>query len=224
MKKPVLSICLVLALGSAARGLTLSGSVNNINAPIPDGDLNGYQSSQSFSGVIGVVSHLTLNLNITGGFNGDLYGYLSHGGSAAILLNRVGRSGSNSVGYPNTGFSINFDDGGANDVHFYQSVSYSLNGSGQLTGTWQPDGRNVDPLSSGATLAAAARSNMLGTFNGMDPKGVWTLYLADVSSGSESTLVSWSLTATVIPEPSSALLFTVGFAGLVLLIRRPLRA
>ena len=49
----------------------------------------------------------------------------------------------------------------------------------------------------------------------MDPNGLWTLYLADVSPLGESTLVSWGLTINV-PEPGSAMLVLVGLtAGLL---------
>src|SRR5205814_3076743 len=121
------------------------------------------------------------------------------------------------AGYNDTGFgpdaSLNkfrLDDTTGQDVHFYRSFSYTLNGSGQLTGQWQPDGRGIDPASSGATFSAAPRNSMLSVFNGMDPNGMWTLFIADVSGGNESTLVSWGLgLSTVVPEPAS-----VAFVGL----------
>jgi hypothetical protein len=98
-----------------------------------------------------------------------------------------------------------------NDVHFYQAVSYALNGSGQLTGTWQPDGRLVSPLSSGAIIAGAARGNQLGVFDGMDANGTWTLFAADLSPGGISTLTDWSLVITTVPEPDSLAL--IGWCG-----------
>ena len=67
---------------------------------------------------------------------------------------------------------------------------------------WQPDGRTLDPLSPGSAFDAATRPNTLNLFNGMDPNGVWTLFISDVSSLGESTLISWGLDITTVPEPS----------------------
>jgi subtilisin-like proprotein convertase family protein len=84
--------------------------------------------------------------------------------------------------------------------------------AGELTGTWQPDGRAIDPLSSGATFDSSARSAMLSLFNGGDPNGTWTLFVADTSSGGEGTLVSWSMdiTTSAVPEPTVAGLLVLG--------------
>src|SRR5258705_4490254 len=117
-------------IAAALFRLTVSGadpSIINVGAIIPDGDLNGYQSSQTISGFSGVVSDVNIRLNISGGFNGDLYGYLFHNNSQAVLLNRVGRGSSSSVGYAYAGFgplSLNlftFDDQAARHVHFYRT-------------------------------------------------------------------------------------------------------
>lgn len=213
-------LALVLGAGAPSAALAYSTSVNNLFATIPDGDLNGYQNSFSLNGLSGPVSHVSVTLNISGGFNGDLYGYLIHNHTNAILLNRVGVSSASSVGYPDAGFgpdaastSFTLDDLANRDVHLYRTFPYILNGSGQLTGTWQPDGRAIDPLSAGSAFDTAARSNPLGIFNGLDPNGSWTLYLADVSSGGVSTLVGWGLTVDV-PEPSGAALLGFGVAAL----------
>jgi len=44
------------------------------------------------------------------------------------------------------------DDQAANNIHFYRRFGYALNGSGELTGTWQPGGRAIDPLSAGSAF------------------------------------------------------------------------
>jgi hypothetical protein len=131
------------------------------------------------------------------------------------------------VGYPDPGFgpdasanSFTLDDQAAHDVHLYRTFSYTLNGSGQLTGQWQPDGRGIDPLSIGSAFDGAARSNLLGGFNGLDGNGSWTLYLADVSSGGESTLVSWGLQITTVPEPGVATFAGAALAGVIWLAAR----
>ena len=220
-KCALVSLLLAFALAGAAQTTAYadSGSLINLSTIIFDGDLNGMQSSQTFAGMAGTVAHVSVTLNISGGINGDLYASLLHGGTGAVLLNRVGRSGTSGAGYADAGFgldaslnSFTLDDQASHDVHLYRTFSYLLNGSGQLTGQWQPDGRALDPLSAGSAFDSAARSNPLSVFNGADPNGLWTLFVADVSPLGESTLVSWGLTVAV-PEPGSVPLILVGLAG-----------
>jgi len=203
---------LVFALATRVDAVVSSTTVN---ATIPDGDLSGYQSSGVLSGLSGLVTDVNVTLNIAGGFNGDYYAYLSHSGVISILLNRTGRSSSSGVGYGDAGFGpdpsanqFTFDDQAPHDVHLYRSFAFSLNG-GQLTGQWQPDSRLIDPLSAGPTFDSAARSNPLALFNGIDPNGTWTLFVADMSSGGEGTLVNWGLNVTTaVPEPGAGTLAT----------------
>src|SRR5438132_4658410 len=108
MKKTLrLSLCsAALALTFSAQATVFSYNVNNINGTIPDGDFNGYQSSQNISGLLGNTLDVNVTLNVSGGFNGDLYAWVSHNNIKAILLNRVGRTSSSSVGYPDAGFGL----------------------------------------------------------------------------------------------------------------------
>ena len=221
----VLPLLLAGALPWSARGVVFSSSVENIFAPIPDGDFDGIQSSQTLSGIPGPIADVNVTLTISGGFNGDFYVYLFHNNVSAILLNRVGRSSTSSVGYPDGGFGpdgssirFTFDDQAAQDVHLYRTMGFALNASGQLTGSWQPDARAIDPLAAGSAFDSAARSTTLGVFNGMDPNGAWSLLVSDVSSGAEGMLVNWGLQITAVPEPANALLLGLGF---VLLACRP---
>jgi hypothetical protein len=90
-----------------------------------------------------------------------------------------------------------------------------------LTGTWQPDGRNIDPNSSGAAFDSAGRI----TFSSLadeDPDGEWTLFFADMSGGGgTSHIVSWELDITAIPEPTNvALGLLAGGFGVIGFIRR----
>jgi subtilisin-like proprotein convertase family protein len=205
---------------AGARAALLSYTFSSINAPIPDGNANGYQNSQTLSG-IGVnesyITDVNVRLNISGGYNGDLYVYLTHASGFSVLLNRVGRTADNSFGYSDPGFNVTFDGSAASDVHLYGG-----NGNNVLTGIWQPDARNVDP----ATVTdASSRSAFLSSFNGLDPNGTWTLFIADLSSGEQSTLVDWGLDITAVPEPvTSALLVFAGVLGSITLARKALRS
>jgi subtilisin-like proprotein convertase family protein len=159
-------------------------------------------------------------LNITGGWNGDLYGYLqAPNGYNIYILNRVGVGSANPVGYSDTGFSITLADGHAN-IHDYQSDSYSLNGNGQLTGLWSPDMRTIGPESDRSAFDAAPTGLAFNDLIGLNPNGVWTLFLADLSGGSQSTFVDWSLAVVTVPEPQTWVLLGGGLLAFGTLIRR----
>jgi subtilisin-like proprotein convertase family protein len=224
MKRALVLLAAFVAVGlNSLHAATFT--VENINAVIPDGNLNGIQNSLNLSGLDPQITDVNVTLTISGGFNGDFYAYLAHNDTISVLLNRPGLSAANSVGYPDPGFGptttgsrFTFDDQAANDVHRYRSFSFSLNSGGQLTGAWQPDGRNIDPLSTGSVFDSASRSAMLSAFNGMNPNGQWTLFITDTSPGGEGTLVNWGIQITTIPEPSLNGIYAI-CAGMILLAR-----
>ena len=103
-------------------------------------------------------------------------------------------------GYSDEGFDIILSDSGS-DIHNYQNTSYSLNGAGQLTGTWAPDGRDSNPQSVQET---DPRNNLLDAFDGSAADGTWTLLVEDQSAGDYGVLDGWSLDVTgttAVPEP-----------------------
>ena len=208
MNRTTCGLLLALILVGPAPAASIF-TVNNLSATIPDNDLNGIQNSQTISGLSGPIADVTVSLNIAGGFNGDLYVFLRHGNTLTVLLNRVGLGWENSVGYPDSGFDLTLADNAANDVHQYRTFNFSLNGGGQVTGTWQPDGRHIDPWSAGSAFANAPRDYLLSGFDGTDPNGTWTLFAADVSAGGVSVLQAWGLAITVVPEPGRVTLLGV---------------
>lgn len=212
---------LVLWASPLKAALTETYTFSGLNLDIPDGNLSGLVYQQTISSSITEINFITVTLNISGGYNGDLYCYLSHSSGFAALLNRVGRTAGDSFGYGNGGFNVTFSDAAATDIHAYQTVSYSLNGSGQLLGTWQPDARNVDPLS---VLDTSTRSAYLSSFDGLGASGQWTLFLADMSGGDVSTLNGWSMEITGVPEPvTTALAIFATLAVGSTLVRKGLR-
>lgn len=204
-----LATALLACAGSANASLVYSNSFSSGLANsgyVPDNNPSGWANSQSVSG-LGSGLHVTdvrVGLNISGGWNGDLYGYLQYqptgGGSATllVLLDRVGDP-SISGGYGDTGFAVTLSDAGAHPIENYQNFSYTTSGSGQLQGTWQAN--------NGSSFAS--------TFGGLDPNGTWTLFLADRASGDVSQVTSWSLQIEAVPEPTTWALigFGVSFAG-----------
>jgi subtilisin-like proprotein convertase family protein len=223
MTKQALAIA-VMTLGAvvAAQGQFVTNTPSvSVNSVVPSGNPDGMTSQISLSSVAGTITSVTVNLDITGGFNGNLYAYLSGpSGEFTVLLNRVGVSSTNSFGYGDSGFDITLSDASANNIHDYQLNTPSFNGSGQLTNTWAPDGRNIDPLSSGTVFDTTTPTADLSSFNGNGADGTWTLFLADLSSGGDSTLVSWGLTVVTVPEPQTWVMVVGGIGVLVALNRR----
>jgi hypothetical protein len=210
----LLGLC--FSSGAAVYSLSYNSGFAN-SGVIPDGNATGWTDSRTVSGISDLsISDISVKLNVSGGYNGDLYAYLSYNGVLVPLLNRVGvtaTGGGNSFGYSDTGFNITLGSTGS-DVHFYGAGSPSFNGNGQLTGTYQVDGRTIDPNSAPGAFDSASRVTFAG-YNGMNPNGTWTLFFADMSAGAQSTVESWELDITAVPEPANIALGV--FGGLFLL-------
>lgn len=217
---------LTMALFSATAMLlpaqvTTTNSYNGTSALIPEGSPVGLTEQFTASGVSGSVADVQVSLDITGGFNGNLYAYLvGPQGQLAVLLNRVGVSGGNPFGYSDAGFNITLDGQAVNNIHNYQSESPTVIG-GQLTGTWVADGRNIDPQSPGSMFDMASTGANMDIFQNTEANGTWTLFIADLSSGGgTASLNSVVLSIMTVPEPQTWLM--VG-SGLPVLIWRRLR-
>lgn len=172
-----------------------SGFMNGTN--IPDGNLSGWSDTRNVTGLNGAIQDVSVTLDLASTWNGDLYAYLVHGGGHTVLLNRVGVPGAPN-GYGDDGFAVTLSDSGANNIHNYQSFAYSLNGNGQLTGIWQPDG-----------VGFAA-----GNFIGLDPNGSWSLFITDYSGGDITTVTSWGLDLNIVAVPEVETWVAAALAGL----------
>jgi subtilisin-like proprotein convertase family protein len=189
-------ICILLLLASmplvtrAELVATWSGAQK-----IPEG--SGVSHQFTLSSPKHAITDIAVTLNIAGGYNGDLYAYLSHGDGFAVLLNRVGRTSANPDGYGTPGFAVTLVGNAAADIHRYESLNPAYNVAGQLTNTWGSDGRDVLP---DASLDTTARTATLDEFRGMDPNGAWTLFLLDASAGGEATLTGWTVDVSTSSE------------------------
>ena len=190
----LLVLLLVLLLVANSRAALYTETFSGVNTPIPDGNpvgvtLNGIVSDVP-SGF--TVSSLTISLNINGGYNGDLYTYLiAPNGTLVLLMNQPG-VGVNGFGASGAGMNITLQDVGA-------------------------VGGNIQNETSGSVLSGSYNAaGSLSAFNGSVADGTWTLFFADLSSGGgTSTLNSWSLGITAVPEPVTMALAI--FLGLVVL-------
>jgi subtilisin-like proprotein convertase family protein len=190
-----------------------------VNQPIPDGSSSGLISVLDVSGLppelTGIRVHLTLTPGADGGFAGDLFVTLQHGSGLSVLLNRPGSRADQPFGYGDSRtFDLSLRDLASHDIHDYRlpiTGSAVVPLSISLTGEWQPDGRTGDP---GVNPWVSPRSAMLDVFEGKDPNGTWTLFLADLSLGGGYDLKTWSLEITAVPEPEWAVVAAgVGLLG-----------
>jgi subtilisin-like proprotein convertase family protein len=200
-----------LLISGVVAGAQPLSFTNSSSAVIPDGNPNGVTSDIFINGVGGMVTNLSVSLQISGGFNGDLFAYLySDNGGFAVLLNRIGKTSGNPFGSLDTGLNLTLSDTAPTDVH-YADFSGAV-----ATGIWQPDGRNVDPQIVNDTYL---RDALLDAFTGRTPNGTWTLFLADLAGGGEATRVAWTISFNVVPEPGVTTLLLMG-GGMVVLARR----
>jgi subtilisin-like proprotein convertase family protein len=223
-------VALLLAGTAQAAMYNYTGSAYDI----PDGSVMGVYSHINVGGEQNSLSHIAVTLDVSGGYNGDLYAYLSYGGALVPLLNRVGVGSvpatTTAFGYGDSVLHLVLTDLGANgDIHLYQQASGYAGLIADGASTWTPDGRNIRPdVSTPAQFDAAASSRLAfdTTFGGMNPNGTWTLYFADVSGGGgTSRLNDWSLDITAVPEPVNAALgvFAAVFLIVILARSRPVR-
>ena len=152
-----------------------------MNTAIPDGNPVGVSFSETVSGIPGgsTVGGLTVDLTVSGGYNGNLYAYLvAPNGTLVMLLNQPGVTGSNPFGYAGSGLNVTLSDTASGNIQTMPETAGSV-----FSGTYQAAG----------TLA---------NINGSVADGTWALFFTDmVPGGGQAELTGWSLGITAVPEP-----------------------
>lgn len=191
---------MMLKLAAPAGATPILNADWTVNLAIPEGSPVGITTAQTFGNLPGSpITGVSVDLNIGGGYNGGLFGYLvlqdANGNVATeILLNHVGTTPSNPLGSSGSGFNVTLTDSGTvnGDIH---------GATGIPTGLWQPDSAN--------TLA--------NTFDGLTANGTWTLFLVDLyGGGGTSTLNSWGLDVNVPDRMQTGLM--LGMSGFLILV------
>ncbi len=220
---PIQQLVMGLALATGASA-TMTFSDPGLASPlaIPDHDATGILRALDVSGLdantrYSVDVALDIQGSGDGGYVGDLYAYLAHQASPGgeykmtVLLNRPGRSDALPSGYDATGLNITLSDSATADIHTYQShAGYQVDGTGVLTGTWQPDRRltNPDDVVSSDARAATTFDDLVHSMASPNPNGNWYLFVADMQTGATMQLNSWSVgfsEMSAVPEPASVL-------------------
>jgi hypothetical protein len=188
MKATIYSVILSLVAACSARA-TFTETFSDINLVIPDGNPLGivFNAPVTDIPVGATVSALTVNLVLSGGYDANLYSYLvAPNGTMVTLLYHPGVTSGTPLGNSGSGMNITLADNEA-----------AITANSVLSGgTW-------------------AASGLLSGFNGVAANGTWELFFADtVSGGGRSTLNSFSLDITAVPEPTTFALPL--FGGLVL--------
>ena len=197
-------LALTLAIPGGRLEAAVPGSLSATwtgSQAIPDNSANGLTFLFSLNPENPVlVTNVTVDLIVAGGWDGDLYAYLSLGSGFSVLLNRIGSSTNNPGGSSASGMNVEFSDSYRSDIH--------TGAANPPTGNFAPDGRFVNPF---MALDTDPRTAMLSSFNSLDPSGTWTLFLADVSPLGVSTVQGWTVTVgTAVPEPDLVYLLCLG--------------
>ena len=129
-KQLVAVVCGTMLWAGAALAQTFETNFTfDVNTAVPDGNVNGLTLATNLT-IAGTISSVTVGLDLSGGYNGDLYAYLAGpDGGFAILLNRVGVSNNASAfGYSDSGMNVTFSDAAANSIQYYQNYTNPAGG------------------------------------------------------------------------------------------------
>lgn len=159
---------------------------------VPDGNINGWSDTRNVSTMpSGTLQGVAVNLVLSSGWTGDLYAYLTHSSGFAVLMNQVGTPGQ-PFGYGAANWNITMADDGFNGGSYANLHTY---GGGNLSGsTWNGAGS-------------------LGSFLSTSPNGTWSLFVADLSGGSVTTVQGWGLQMDIVPVPEVETWVAAALAG-----------
>jgi hypothetical protein len=213
----LLGAAVILAAACSAQANLVVNNEAFTGGTIPDGNPAGFTTALTVSGVtdVGAIANVVVTLDISGGYNGDLYGYLAYqtaggGGTVmSVLLNRpgLGTMGGGPAlqyfGYADAGMNVTLDDETPlTSINNYGGTSLR---SGVPTGSYNSAGGTLNTAFSGLATA----------------NGTWTLFLADLSAGGGTPdLLGATLTVSEVPEPVTWALIIFGAgAGGVFVVR-----
>ena len=184
IRSGTVGLCL---LGAASAASVQAADFNLIGGPIPDNTPAGANFNFTVSGITDPVGQVSISLNLTHTFVGDLQATLisPNGTARLVLFSRLGnRRSGNSGNSANLSGSYIFDDTATTDL--WQTAAGL--GTTQIvpTGVFRTSTAGT-PLSDHG--GCTTRLNL--AFGGLTPaqtNGTWTLNIADVAGGDTGTL------------------------------------
>ncbi len=185
----VAAVSFDFVLGNVNLGFT---NTNSITIPA-SGPASPYPSTITIAGVPGPVDKLTVQLiGLTHPYPGDLDILLvGPNGLAVMLMSDAGtNAGLNSR-------TFTFDDAAPFAIPQFSAIT---NGTYRAA-NYFPTSDSIPPFPAGTFWT----NTSLATFIGLDPNGVWSLYISDDTAPDAGTLAGWSLSiSTSSPLVSSA--------------------
>lgn len=190
LKTPLIIALLLATTGLCRAQDDVTFSSGTLDVSVPEASPAGVSYDATFTTAPGggTVEDLTVQLNVSGGFNGNFSAYLvAPNGTQVTLLNQPGVSGSDPFGNMGSGFNITLADGNL-------AITDTLGTPGAvLTGTF-------------------AAVGSLSAVNGSVADGTWSLLFSDLGSGGGSpTVTGVTLNLiTSVPEPANTALAIFG--------------
>ena len=192
----LLATMLAAAISTQATLYTTNWSTGFANSGVvPDNNFSGWSDTRSVSTMpAGTFTGLSVDLQLSGGWNGDLYAYLVHSSGFSVLLDHVGVGVSGPFGYGDAGMNVNLAATGSS-IHGYGGANTF---SAAPTGSWLTDNT----------------SGSLASFLSTSPNGTWSLFIADLSGGGVSTVQSWGLQMDIVAVPEVETWVAAALAGM----------
>ncbi len=200
MKKTLLRLLLTAALATMPAWAV---SISSTDTPLGIADGSGTATgggattSSIFIGLGGTITDISIEIDLTHTYAGDLVVTLTRGVTTITIFDRPGvPPGSVGSGSDFVGFGYIFEDGGGD----LESAIYPVIPSTVPLGTY------------------AAQDSMLGAFGGTSLTGTWILSIEDFAGGDTGTLNSWTINLNesappAVPEPSTVVLFGASLLG-----------
>ena len=195
-KTLLLAAAVMMTLAAQATLYTTNWSTGFVNGTVvPDNNFSGWSDTRTVGAIpAGTFTSLSVDLQLSGGWNGDLYAYLVHSSGFSVLLDRVGTGvAPGGYGYGDAGMNVNLAATGTS-IHQYGGANVF---SATPTGSWQTDNT----------------SGSLGSFLSTNPNGSWSLFIADLSVGGVSTVQSWGLQMDIVAVPEVETWVAAALAG-----------